>query len=115
MAAKRSNFGSLRKLPSGRWQARYTAPGGKTTTAPMTFDTKGDALAWLSTVRADLVRGAWLPPDVDTTFGTYAATWLEHRNPQTPHTSALPRPTRPAPSANLPRRTRVPPHARAGP
>lgn len=79
MAAKRSNFGSLRKLPSGRWQARYTAPGGKTTTAPMTFDTKGDALAWLSTVRADLVRGAWLPPDVDTTFGTYAATWLEHR------------------------------------
>lgn len=77
--ARRSGFGSTRKLPSGRVQARYTAPGGATVSAPMTFDGKGDAQAWLSTVRADLVRGAWLPPDDGTTFGTYSATWLRHR------------------------------------
>ena len=47
--------------------------------APQTFDTKLDAQAWLATIRADLVRGAWLPADHSTTFGNYAATWLEHR------------------------------------
>ena len=61
--ARRASFGSVRKLPSGRWQARYTAPGGSTVAAPSTFDTKLDAQAWLATVRADLVRGAWLPAD----------------------------------------------------
>ena len=81
MAGKqRSGFGNVRKLPSGRWQARYTVPGTTTTVrAPATFDTKQDALQWLSTVRADLVRGAWLPSDSAVTFRTYAATWLEHR------------------------------------
>jgi len=80
MAGKRrSSFGNTRRLPSGHWQARYTAPGGAVVTAPMTFNTKQDAQAWLSTVRADLVRGAWLPPDSATTFGAYSTTWLEHR------------------------------------
>lgn len=30
---KRENWGSLRKLPSGRWQARYPGPDGTTYTA----------------------------------------------------------------------------------
>jgi integrase len=76
----RSSFGSTRKLPSGRWQARYTAPGGATVTAPMTFDAKIDAQAWLSTVRSDLVRGAWLPADSATTLEQYSATWLAQRS-----------------------------------
>lgn len=79
MAKRRSAFGSVRKLQSGRWQARYTAPGGGTVTAPQTFHTKLDAQAWLATIRADLVRGNWLPADHATTFGQYATTWLEHR------------------------------------
>lgn len=80
MAARgRSTFGSLRKLPSGRWQARYTAPSGATVSAPQTFLAKIDAQTWLATVQADLVRGAWLPPDNATTFGQYSDTWLEHR------------------------------------
>jgi integrase len=45
----------------------------------MTFDTKLDAQAWLATVRSDLVRGAWLPPDSDITLRRYSGTWLEHR------------------------------------
>ena len=77
----RSGFGSTRKLPSGRWQARYTTPDGtRRVTAPVTFDTKLDAETWLSTVRADLVRGAWMPPDSDTTFGQYSAEWLDQRS-----------------------------------
>lgn len=32
-AVKREGWGSLRKLPSVRWQARYPAPDGETYTA----------------------------------------------------------------------------------
>src|SRR6185312_11796554 len=77
--AKRSGFGNVRRLPSGRWQARYTDQAGISRSAPFTFHTKQDAVAWLSTVRADLIRGQWLPPDADTTLRQYAAVWLEHR------------------------------------
>jgi integrase len=76
---QRSGFGSVRRLPSGRWQARYTDQGGTSRSAPFTFHTKQDAQAWLTTVRADLIRGQWLPPDADTTLRQYASVWLEHR------------------------------------
>ena len=79
MAKRRSGFGSVRKLPSGRWQARYTDQAGTSRSAPFTFTAKIDAEAWLTTVRADLIRGQWLPPDADTTLRQYAAVWLEHR------------------------------------
>jgi integrase len=80
MGKARAGFGNVRRLPSRRWQARYNQPGTiKSIPAPFTFDTKGDALAWLSTVRTDLVRGQWLPPDADTTLRQYAAIWLSHR------------------------------------
>lgn len=77
--ARRSAFGNTRQLPSGRWQARYTSITGATVKAPTTFDTKQDANQWLTTQHADLIRGAWLPADQTITFGTYSATWLEHR------------------------------------
>jgi integrase len=77
--ARKASFGSVRKLPSGRYQARYTSVTGATVNAPVTFDTKGDAETWLSTKRADLVRGAWLPPDNGITLTSYADTWLDHR------------------------------------
>src|SRR5437899_530661 len=81
MATKRrASFGNITKLPSGRWRARYTSPGTtQFVNAPSTFDTKLDAETWLSTVRSDLVRGAWLPRDSGITFGDYSATWLDHR------------------------------------
>jgi integrase len=80
--AKRSRFGSVRKLPSGRWQARYTGPDKLAHAAPLTFDTKGDAEVWLSTVRSDIVRGLWRPADADAapiTFSEYAHSWLADR------------------------------------
>jgi integrase len=78
--AGRSGFGNIRKLPSGRYQARYTNVVGATTNAPVTFDTKGDAKTWLATVQSDLARGAWLPPNADITLRSYADTWLDHRS-----------------------------------
>src|SRR5665213_1084620 len=80
---KRSTFGSIRKLPSGRYQARYTAPDGKMRKAPVTYDTRLDAGTWLTTIRADIIRGTWAPPAAESdayTFGAYAESWLEQRD-----------------------------------
>lgn len=79
----KARFGSIRTLPSGRHQARYTGPDGAVHRAPFTFDTKGDAETWLSTVRADIVRDSWDPNSTHRTkaltFGTYAEKWLSGR------------------------------------
>lgn len=76
----RKRFGSIRSLPSGKYQARYTGPDGIVHKAPMTFETMGDADTWLATVRADIVRDAWNPNAAGKpramTFGTYADKWL---------------------------------------
>jgi hypothetical protein len=45
----RARFGNIRRLPSGRYQARYVGPDGITHKAHTTFDTIGDAEAWLAT------------------------------------------------------------------
>ena len=44
----RRSFGSVRKLPSGALQARYTGPDEVTYKAPVTFSTYGDADTWLA-------------------------------------------------------------------
>jgi integrase len=70
-------FGYLRKLPSGRWQASYVAPSGKRQYAPMTFRTKTDARRWLATIEADLARGTWTNEELAREkFGDYARRWL---------------------------------------
>ena len=67
-SARREAWGSLRKLPSGRWQARYPAPDGETYTArteddkPLTFVTKTDARAWLASVHTKIARHEWEAP-----------------------------------------------------
>jgi integrase len=82
MPSRRSSFGNVRKLSSGRWQARYTTPAGVKAPAPHTFHTKGDAQTWLATVRADMARGAWKPTPTrrPLTFGEYAEDWLAVRD-----------------------------------
>ncbi|SHT51402.1 hypothetical protein [Mycobacteroides abscessus] len=53
-------FDSIRKLPSGRYQARYPAPtDGASTPAPTTFTTKKAAAAYLADVQSDIERGRW--------------------------------------------------------
>jgi len=89
----RSTFGSVRRLPSGRWQARYTGPDLARHTAPVTFDGRGDAETWLAVRRSEIVRGTWELPQTDpyaqtVTLSRYADRWLADR-PLKPRTRAL--------------------------
>jgi integrase len=73
----RRRFGRLRKLPSGRWQARYSLPDGREISAPSTFTTKGGAERWLAGIETDLARGQWVDPARGQgTLAEYATAWL---------------------------------------
>lgn len=82
MPRSRSTFGTIRKLPSGRFQARYVGPDLERRTAPRTFGARADAQAWLSLRHAEVVRGEWSPSGAARAvpFGVYAATWLADRD-----------------------------------
>lgn len=60
-------FGNVRRLPSGRYQARYTGPDGATYTArtqtggPLTFDSRQYADAYLPRPRRHPGRQVGLP------------------------------------------------------
>ncbi len=71
----RRQFGRIRKLPSGRYQARL--PGGEP--APQTFPTKADASRWLATAETDAIRGALNAP---VRSGLTVAAWVDewHRD-----------------------------------
>jgi integrase len=58
----RREFGNVRKLRSGRWQARYRNRGGQMVPAPQTFATKGDATAWLAGAQTDQSRAQFVDP-----------------------------------------------------
>jgi integrase len=87
---RRRTFGNVRKLPSGRYQARYRDPSGHRHRAPRTFATLADANGWLSATEAAIVRGAWIDPRAGTiTFREYADGWLESRPGLRPRTVEL--------------------------
>lgn len=66
MANKKGHrrFGSVRQLPSKRWQARYLGPDGIEHPAPHTFPTRRDAERWLSVIETEILSGDWLDPDL---------------------------------------------------
>jgi len=73
-------FGTIRRLPSGRYQARYSHLGDQVS-AGTTFATKTAARAWLSSVETDLRRGDHIDPRAGTErFGVYARRWLDERD-----------------------------------
>lgn len=77
---RRLGLGSVRKLPSGRWQARYTDTQGVRHSAPRTFDTARAAEDWIATSRADLIRGQWHSPSLGAIgLAEYAADHLAAR------------------------------------
>ncbi|WP_188108905.1 tyrosine-type recombinase/integrase [Mycolicibacter arupensis] len=84
MARDKRSFGSIRKLPSGRYQVRYTGPDGGEHKAPTTFAAKVDAEAWLTDRRREIDRGLWNPADADRpepiTFADYSKQWLDNRH-----------------------------------
>jgi integrase len=83
MAKDKRQFGSIRRLPSARYQVRYTAPSGSIVTAPHTFAARIDAEAWLADQRRTIDAKLWNPDTVAKpdriTFGEYATTWLAER------------------------------------
>lgn len=77
---RRRRFGSVRQLPSGRYQVRYQGPDGLTRSAPVTFDTETDANVWLTVAEAQIIRGDWIDPDAGRVpLGEYAAKWIAER------------------------------------
>lgn len=59
MARGKRSWGSIRKLPSGRYQVRYLGPDREYHPAPVTFTTKTDASAWLAAEQTKISSGAW--------------------------------------------------------
>ena len=46
----RDSFGSVRRLPSGRYQVRFSDAGGTRHTAPDTFATRREAVDYLAVI-----------------------------------------------------------------
>ncbi len=81
MNGRKRQYGSIRKLPSGRWQARCLDPlTNRTVSAPSTFKSRGDASRWL----AGMESGSMDPTvasraRTDERLGGYAAAWITTR------------------------------------
>ncbi len=79
----RRRFGSVRRLPSGRWQARCWDTARNRIVAPNTVATKGDGQRWLSAAETDMARGVWHDPRAaDVELRAWADRWLVAKTPQ---------------------------------
>jgi integrase len=92
--ARRRRFGRIRKLSSGRWQARYPDARGALVAAPQTFATKTAADHYLAGVETDMSRGTWFDPRAgQQPLRRYAEGWLPARRvkgrPLAPSTQEL--------------------------
>jgi len=84
----RRHFGSVRKRPSGRWQALYWQD--ERVQSAGTFATKADALACLSAMETDQRRGKWIDPRGGrVTLYSFANEWLQHRTDLAERTAEL--------------------------
>lgn len=79
---KKRGFGSVRKLPSGKWQARYTDPvTGGTVAAPTTFAVKREADDWLAEIAVGMRHGTWRSPaKARETLGDFMRSWVASRS-----------------------------------
>jgi integrase len=75
-------FGNVRRLGSGRWQARILLSDGRRITAPRTFGSKTDATLWLDHHRAALAAGRSGDPERSRVLlEDFAWEWLgQHTN-----------------------------------
>src|SRR6476620_3719658 len=82
MASNKSlrRFGNVRRLPSGRFQARYTGPDGLERTAPSTFETARLASNWLTVVESEILKGEWHAPEAgEVGLTEYGHRWIAER------------------------------------
>jgi integrase len=79
------DFGTVAKLPSGKWRARYVDKAGNRHSK--TFAGKTDARAFLARVQTDIERGDRTDPRRGRrTFEHYAQAWMDaraHKEPKT--------------------------------
>ncbi|GAA1423681.1 tyrosine-type recombinase/integrase [Catellatospora coxensis] len=76
----RRRFGNVRKLPSGRWQARYVGPDGLERKAPQTFEKESQAVQWLTLVESEIIKREWVPPEAgEILLGEYGPRWISER------------------------------------
>lgn len=79
MAGKRVR-GSFRRLPSGRWQVRYTGPDGRRYNLDETYRTKSDAEAAYSIVASQMATHRWVNPDRSRVcLQSYGEAWVAQR------------------------------------
>ncbi|MFJ8910617.1 tyrosine-type recombinase/integrase [Amycolatopsis sp. NPDC102389] len=80
MASKRRDWGRIRQLKSGRWQARYPGPDGVLRPAPETFETRKAAAGWLAEKQTEIEKEDWVDPDAGKVpFMGYASKWVAER------------------------------------
>lgn len=80
-------FGSVRQLPSGRYQVRYPGPDGRTRSHPETFARKGDASRMLAVLEGQLAHGTWTDPErARINLADYAQAWITQRPGLRPRT-----------------------------
>lgn len=91
----RSGFGSIRRLPSGRYQARYTYKSYPVK-APLTFDSKRAAEDWLALQKAAILTGDVTLNKIaykesrgakDVPFSDLADEWLEVKKKEVAYSS----------------------------
>lgn len=90
----RNFLGTIEKLPSGRYRARFTPPDAlnlrskKRISAPITYGSKEAAKRWLTQQKAAIDRGEWKHPEEiardqaraqSNTLGAFAQKWLEEQ------------------------------------
>ncbi len=76
----RRKFGTVRRLASGRWQARVPGPNGELLPAPQTFATSAEASRYLASVETDIARGLWVDPRGSSVLlADYSRAWLQER------------------------------------
>lgn len=59
----RRRFGSIRRLPSGSFQASYTDPDGHRRTGPETYVSEAEASRYLERIEREIKRGFWIRDD----------------------------------------------------
>lgn len=79
--AKKRQYGSIRRLPSGKWQARYLDRlTSRMVPAPSTFATRGDASRWLAAMESGAINATTAAAmRRDDRFEEYATAWVAAR------------------------------------
>jgi integrase len=83
----RQQYGTVRKLPSGRWQARLWLGDGRRIPADRTFATKTDANLWVASQRTKAAAGRPDDPErARVSLADYARSWLAQQGHLAPRT-----------------------------